>query len=315
MSKLFISYSHIDNRVLEQLHKHMAILREEGKVSAWFDREILAGGNLNADIKEKLDEAEIFIAIVSPDYLYSNYCYQIEFKHALKRKENGDLIIVPVIAQPCDWHASPFGEMKAIPTDGKPISDWVNENTAYLNIVQELRRLLNAEKVLKKVDPNGGSSLIAEKTKKAYKVKQDFTEVDIIDFRENTFEIIRRYFEESLSEINTLEDIQARILHNDKKSFTCLITNRRKVDSKGYMTVQIPSESHFGRSGLNYSFSEKASQNVIQLENVFNIEKTDYELVWTQRSIFGSSDARVLDAKEIAEELWEKFIDQVGISY
>jgi len=40
MSKLFISYSHIDNRVLEQLHKHMAILREEGKVSAWFDREI-----------------------------------------------------------------------------------------------------------------------------------------------------------------------------------------------------------------------------------------------------------------------------------
>lgn len=315
MSKLFISYSHMDAHVLERLHAHMAILRSEGKVVAWFDREILAGGNLNTDIREKLDDADIFVAIVSPDYLNSNYCYEVEFKQALERKDKGQLVIVPVIAQPCDWHASPFGKMKAIPTDGKAISDWVNENAAYLNVIQELRRLLEAGKTVP--GPIKESSAIAEgtKTKKAYKVKQDFTEIDIIDFRADSFEVIRRYFEESVSEINTIEDIQARILSSDKTSFTCLVTNRRKVDSKGYITVQIPSESHFGRSGLNYAFSEKLSPNVIQLDNVFNIEKTDYELVWVKRSMFGSSESKRFDAKAIAEELWEQFIDQVGISY
>jgi hypothetical protein len=314
MSNLFISYSHVDTNVLDRLHTHMAILKQEGKVSAWFDREILPGGDLDFSINEKLIAADIFIAIVSPDYLHSKYCYQIEFKAALSRMEAGELVIVPIIAEPCDWQASPFGKMKAIPTDGKAISDWVNKNTAYLNIIQELRRLLEAQGLVNKTSLLPHSPSIIEKAKKDYKVKQDFTEVDIIDFRQKTFEVIRRYFEDAIKEINTIADIQARMLDSEKKSFTCLISNRRKADSKGYLTVQISTESLFGRSDLNYSFSDKPSPNVIEMENVFTIERTDYELIWTQRNIYGSSSIKTFNENEMAEILWTRFIDQVGIS-
>jgi len=314
MSNLFISYSHVDTEVLDRLHTHMAILKEEGKVTTWFDREILAGGDLDGNIKDELTAADIFIAIVSPDYLNSKYCYQIEFKTALSRMQAGELIIVPVIAEPCDWQASPLGKIKALPADGKAISDWINKNTAYLNIIQEIRRLLDAREVVSKISLFPQSPETVQKTKKTYKVKQDFTEVDIIDYRQKTFEFIRKYFEDSIEEINTIADIQARMLDSEKKSFTCLISNKRKADSKGYLTVQISTESHFGRSDLNYSFSEKPSPNVVQMENVFTIERTDYELVWTQRNIYGSSSEKIFNENEMSELLWTRFIDQVGIS-
>jgi hypothetical protein len=314
MSKLFISYSHVDTPVLERLHAHMAILKEEGKVSTWFDREILAGGDLDSNIKEKLTSADIFIAIVSPDYLNSKYCYQVEFKAALSQMEAGELVIVPVIAEPCDWHASPLGKMKAIPIDGKPISDWVNKNTAYLNIIQEIRRLMDVPPLIKKANLFPQSPDTLQSTRKAYKVKQDFTEVDIVDFRQRTFDAIKKYFNDSIEEINTIADIQARMLDSEKKSFTCLISNRRKTDSKGYITVQISTESHFGRSDLSYTLSDKPSPNVVHMENVFAIEKTDYKLMWVQRSLYNSSSTKVFSENDMAELLWTIFIDQVGIS-
>jgi hypothetical protein len=104
------------------------------------------------------------------------------------------------------------------------------------------------------------------------------------------------------------------MLDSEKKSFTCLISNRRKADSKGYITVQISAESHFGRSDLNYTLSDKPSPNRVHMENVFAMEKTDYELMWVQRSLYNSSRAKNFSENDMSELLWTIFIDQVGIS-
>jgi hypothetical protein len=118
MAHAFISYSHSDEYTVQRLHTHMSQLKREGDLTSWFDGEILAGGSLNKDINTELNKADIFIAIVSPDYLNSAYCYDIEFQKALNRFAGGQMKIVPVIAQPCDWKSSPFGKFKAIPKDG-----------------------------------------------------------------------------------------------------------------------------------------------------------------------------------------------------
>src|SRR5665213_815088 len=140
MAHAFISYSHSDEQVVKRLHTHMSQLKREGQLSSWFDGAILVGGSLDDEIGNELKKAEIFLAIISPDYLASSYCYDIEFQEALKLFNMGQLKIVPIIAQPCDWTSSPFGKFKAIPKDGKPISEFMNDNNAYLNIIDELRR-------------------------------------------------------------------------------------------------------------------------------------------------------------------------------
>ena len=53
--KAFISYSHKDEAALRRLHTHLAVLRREGRIDEWFDREILAGGEIDAEIAERLE--------------------------------------------------------------------------------------------------------------------------------------------------------------------------------------------------------------------------------------------------------------------
>src|SRR5215213_277997 len=138
----FISYSHADEKALERLHKHLAMLLRQGELEAWFDREILPGAKFDEEIMARLDASGMFIALLSPDYLASNYCYEKEFAHALRQAEDGKIQIVPVILEPCDWQSSPLKQYNALPKNAVPISDWTNQNNAYLNVVEGLRRLL-----------------------------------------------------------------------------------------------------------------------------------------------------------------------------
>jgi len=71
--------------------------------------DILTSGDLNEGNQPGAYCRRNLYSLVSPDYLNSNYCYEIEFAEAQQK-----IIIVPVIAQPCGWHSSPFEKMKAV---------------------------------------------------------------------------------------------------------------------------------------------------------------------------------------------------------
>ena len=312
MAKAFISYSHADEKVKDKLHVHLAQLRREGEIDAWQDQEIVAGSNLNQTISSALASSELFIAIVSPDYLNSNYCYEKEFQQALALQAQGKMIIVPIIAEHCDWLNSPFREMKAVPKDGKPISDWTNDNAAYLNIISELRRVLNSLKGTAKISPTGEPQTVPSKN---YKVKKDFTQVDVVNFKRDSFQGIKKFFVESVDEINTVDDIQAMLLTEEKDSFTCLISNRAKINSNGYITVYMPGESMFGHADLAYTLAERRQQNSIHMNNIFTIESDQYQLYWSASNVYSSSEKKSWTVKEIAEKIWNEFIGQVGISF
>ena len=119
MTKAFISYSHLDEKALERLHTHLATLRRDGQLTAWYDRKILAGGMIDNEVASNLSDSELFLALVSPDFLASNYCYEREMEIALKRHDEGSLRVVPIILEACDWKSTPLGKLKIIPKDGK----------------------------------------------------------------------------------------------------------------------------------------------------------------------------------------------------
>jgi len=138
----FLSYSHADEKALERLHKHLAVLKRDGTLPTWSDHAILPGDQLDGVISAQLERSQIFVALVSPDYLASQYCYDKEFTRALELAAAGRMRIVPVILEPCDWLSSPFKDFAALPKDGQPISDFTNPNIAYLNVVTGLRRII-----------------------------------------------------------------------------------------------------------------------------------------------------------------------------
>lgn len=139
--KLFISYSHLDEHALRSFTKHLAMLKREGAIVEWFDQKILPGGDIDEEVSAHLEECDLFLPLVSPDFLASQYCYDRELARALARHEEGTMRVLPVIVQPCDWKASPLAKLKALPKDGKPVADWTNENNAWLDVIGQLRRV------------------------------------------------------------------------------------------------------------------------------------------------------------------------------
>ena len=58
------SYSHKDQAALERLHTHLAPLRDEGLIDTWFDRRILAGERIDAEIDKELEACDLFLMLV-----------------------------------------------------------------------------------------------------------------------------------------------------------------------------------------------------------------------------------------------------------
>ena len=142
--KVFISYSHRDEEAVQRLKTHMAVLERGRKIETWHDRRLLAGSTIDREIDEQLEACELFLAFVSPDFLASNYCYSREMEVALERHDAGETRVVPIIVEPCDWLSTPLGKIKAVPKDGEPIAKWENPNDAYLDVVNELRRIIES---------------------------------------------------------------------------------------------------------------------------------------------------------------------------
>jgi len=139
--KLFISYSHEDEKLREQLDKHLAPLKGQKVIEEWHDRQIEAGDEWERQINENLNKADIILLLVSPNFVNSPYCNGIELKQAEQRHKNGEATIVPVILEPCDWNWLPFGKFQPFPKDGKAITTWGNQNEAFLDVAQGIRKV------------------------------------------------------------------------------------------------------------------------------------------------------------------------------
>jgi TIR domain len=139
MPKLFFSYSHHDETTRDELEIHLAMLKRQGVIESWHDRRIVAGDEFAGQISEHLEEANIVLLLVSPYFLASIYCYDVEMKRAMERHQEGTARVIPVIVDPCDWHHTPFGKLLAMPLDGKPISKFPNIHDAFLQVTNAIR--------------------------------------------------------------------------------------------------------------------------------------------------------------------------------
>ncbi len=142
--EVFFSYSHTDQRHRARLVNALAVLQRQGVIRGWHDRNITAGTDFKGKIGEHLNSAGVILLLVSPDFIASDYCYDIEMKRALERHESGEACVIPVILRPVEgWHTTPFGDLLAAPTDGKAVTLWSNRDQAFADIAGHIRRAVD----------------------------------------------------------------------------------------------------------------------------------------------------------------------------
>jgi hypothetical protein len=122
--------------------KHLALLKREGLIASWHDRETIPGTTWRTEIDQHLRDANIILLLVSPDFIASDYCYSEEMYQAVRRHEQGTAIVVPIILRPVDWTSSPLGKLQALPPDARPITTSSSRDTAFMQVAQGIRTVV-----------------------------------------------------------------------------------------------------------------------------------------------------------------------------
>jgi len=262
MANIFFSYSHKDEAVRNELEVHLAPLKREGFVEAWHDRRIDAGDDFHGAISENLEQADIVLLLVSPYFLSSDYCYDIEMKRAMERHHAGETRVIPVIVDPCDWHTAPFGKFLAVPTDGKPISKFPNRHDAFLEIAQAIRKIVTAAAVRSPVARPGPAGAMSSHPagrpdirSSNLRVKKTFTDHDKDEFLDEAYEYVAKFFEGSLEELHKRNpEITSRFKRNDANRFSAFVYR----DGKSVSECSVMLRGVFG-STIAYSSDGKST--------------------------------------------------------
>jgi TIR domain/CHAT domain len=141
---VFIAYSHQDEDLRSKLVVHLSGLKRQGKIAAWYDGAIEAGSEWEGQLKNRLEFSPVILLLISAAFMASDYCYEKEMKRAVERHNQGSALVIPVILRPCDLEGSPFMKLQALPKNLKPVTQWDDQDEAFLNVVQGIRRAIES---------------------------------------------------------------------------------------------------------------------------------------------------------------------------
>ena len=322
MIKVFVSYSHQDEDTWKQLRNHLASMERKGIIKIWFDRKIIPGQPLDQEIKRNLAEAKIVLLLVSANFISSDYCHDVEMKYAMEQHEKGSLRVVPVIVSACDWKTTQFGNLLAVPTDGKPITSWENLNDALFDSVEQLKRVI--EELKQKAHDNSSTlNDLSHRKRVALRpkvqtntpelendnltIKEYFTEAEKDKFLSGAFDHISKYIETSLKK---LESKYAFVTTNfrqiDADSFTATIYKNGTVESHckvchkiGYNKLITYSEhDQVNDDSYTDSLSVEQDGKDMYLQSLMGIMNTPHEV-------------EKFTHNEAAKYYWSKFIKRL----
>lgn len=262
MASVFFSYSHKDEELRDRLEVALATLKRQGLIETWHDRCLRVGDEFDPGIRQELERADIILLLVSPDFIASSYCYDVEMTRALERHHAGQARVIPVILRACDWHPTPFGKLIAAPRDGKAIRSWPDLDEAFLDVAKKIREALPKAAVA----PAPATPMVASHSipvatpaprSSNLRISKTFTEADHDRFLDEAFDFMAKFFEGSLSELKARNpEIDTAFKRIDANRFTAVIYRNGKAVSR----CKIMLGGMLGR-GISYSSNDQASDN------------------------------------------------------
>lgn len=140
--RLYISCADEDAPFRRELEQHFSLLQSQGAAEVSSRRTIEAGREVMSGIKELVQEADVFVILISPAFFEPDEILRVEVEFASRPATVASSRIVPIIVRPVEWRSSPFGRLSVLPDNSVPVSVWPNRDEAWLNVISGLRRVL-----------------------------------------------------------------------------------------------------------------------------------------------------------------------------
>ena len=140
--RLFYSYCHKDERFRSSLETALALLKNNGLIKDWSDHNILPGQRISDAIRKEMGQADIFAFLFSQNFIASEECTK-EWERVKRLPTNGGARFrIPVILSPCAWRdVLGDDDVKALPTDGKSVSSYADQATAWQEIYEGIKAI------------------------------------------------------------------------------------------------------------------------------------------------------------------------------
>lgn len=120
--KIFISYSHKDEKFKDELVTMLIPLQNNGVLEIWQDRKIEEGDEWNQAIQDAMKTCDLALLLVSNHFLASSFIGNEELPNLLQQRKEQGLRVVPIIISQCMWQSIPvLKDLQALPKDGKPV--------------------------------------------------------------------------------------------------------------------------------------------------------------------------------------------------
>ena len=121
-SKVFVSYSHKDQRWLDSLREHLGVLEQEGLIDVFADTQIGAGNDWFNAIHEEMSSARLALLLVSASFLTSSFIRKEEVPRLFEQHEAAGMGIYPLLVRDCAWQEVGWlSRLQIRPPDAKPV--------------------------------------------------------------------------------------------------------------------------------------------------------------------------------------------------
>jgi TIR domain len=127
--------------MFEDFERYLKQLKRAFDINIWTDHKIHAGAEWEKEIGAAIDAANLFLLLVSPDFIGSDYVYEREIPAIRGRRRTGGVLVLPVILKRCTWQMI-AAALQAVPTGRnhavRPISDWKPYDNGYHRATEEI---------------------------------------------------------------------------------------------------------------------------------------------------------------------------------
>ncbi len=104
--KIFYTCAPKDWSHQDELEKHLADLKRQKLITTWSEQSIVPGEARTQVIQTRLNEADIILVFLSPDFLSSDAYESIGLQKALQRQSIKQTEIIPIILRHVAWKKS-----------------------------------------------------------------------------------------------------------------------------------------------------------------------------------------------------------------
>lgn len=142
--EVFCCSAHEDQEMLVILTKYLSPLQKLGQIAIWSVIDLNPFVGWDKELHQHLESAGLILLLISPDFLASDYCYDVLMKRAMERHKQGSAVVLPLLLRPTYWKNMPFAQLRMLPNNGLPLSKWPDQDDAFLDILQEIEKVIVA---------------------------------------------------------------------------------------------------------------------------------------------------------------------------